>query len=111
HPPSCRGRLWLPACIPAGTPAGLRLKPSGAELFASQLPYSRGPLPRTGPGRSGRGLRDVSCRSYSVITLTWANIPARRPAGPVCRAVAWLAAQAETLDERAVPGDVGVAQI
>src|SRR5215469_1961292 len=75
-----------------------------------------------GPARRlGRGLRDVSCRSYSVISGLVLTLPTQCPPGPAWPAPgragmsgcadAVLPTQAEALDERPVAADVGVAQV
>src|SRR5262249_32625888 len=83
--------------------------------------YYRGPA----QALSGRGLRNVSYRFYSVITVPEPTLPAQGHPGlasrcPVGKALPrqlaptdlpGLAAQAEPLDERAVPGDVGLPQV
>src|SRR5690349_10604334 len=80
-------------------PAGLRSKPSGA--VCPWKGATRGPLPRTGPGARGRGLRDVSVVS---MRLSW---PGRFPG----RGREGLAADAEALPDRAVPVDVLLGQV
>src|SRR5271165_946532 len=72
----------------------------GESVLCEPMP-TRGPLPRTGPGARGRGLRDVS-----VVVVQLFGARTRTP-----RAAGGLAADAEPLPDRAVAVDVLLGQV
>src|SRR5262245_45902082 len=95
------------SCVPAGTPAGLRSKPSGYPKDPGTTTEDR--PRRSGPGATGCVFSLLFCYHAGQRQRYRPGVTGSSAAGPAGRAL--LPAQTETLDERAVPVDVLVAQV
>src|SRR5262245_31497119 len=87
-----------------------RVLPVSTDVLPREL-ATRGPLPRTGPGARGRGLRDVSVENIqlflALLALLLRGDDPRAPRAPRGSS----AADAEPLPDRAVAVDVLLGQV